>query len=254
VLARQGIVPGIKVDRGTVPLAHAPGDTITEGLDGLADRLQGYRDQGARFAKWRAVFRIGEHWPSPLAVDANAEALARYAAICQECAVVPIVEPEVLMDGDHPIERCEAVTQWVLHAVFDALHRHAVRPEHMVLKPNMVVSGKQHAVQAAPQQVAAATLKVLRRTVPSAVPAIMFLSGGQSPQQATGNLNAINAAWPQAPWRLSFSFGRALQDPAIKAWAGKPENADTARDAYLHRARLNSLACRGEYRPELEQR
>jgi len=249
--ARLGIVPGIKVDAGKIPMALAPGDEITEGLDGLARRLEGYKAQGARFAKWRAVYNVSEVLPSRRAALANAEALARYAAICQEQGVVPIVEPEVLIDGDHTMARCSHVTEVVLHEVFRALHRHRVVLEHIVLKPSMVVPGKSHAQQAAPAEVAAETLRVLRRTVPAAVPSINFLSGGQTPAEATANLDAINRQGPQ-PWLLSFSYGRALQDPAQKAWAGNAANAAACQQALLKRARLNGAACGGRYSAAME--
>lgn len=248
----QKIVPGIKVDKGKIPLALSPGDLITQGLDGLAERLAVYRDQGARFAKWREVYAIERHVPSALGVEANAEMLARYAAVCQSEGFVPIVEPEVLMDGDHSIERCAEVTEAVLHAVFHALHRHHVVFEHMLLKPNMVVPG-QAQPKAEPAQVAQATLQVLRRTVPAAVPSINFLSGGQGPEEATANLDALNRLRERAPWRLSISYGRALQQPALQAWRGKPENAAAAQQALLKRARLNSLAMRGAYSADSEQ-
>jgi fructose-bisphosphate aldolase class I len=251
VAARQGIVPGIKVDAGKIALAGAPGDEITEGLDGLARRLEGYRQQGARFAKWRAVYNVSGTLPGRLAIEANAGALARYAAICQEQGVVPIVEPEVLMDGGHAIERCAEVTEAVLHEVFDALHRHGVALEHMLLKPSMVIPGKANAQQAAPAQVAAETLRVLRRTVPAAVPGIFFLSGGQSPVEATSNLDAINRAGPQ-PWHLSFSYGRALQETALKAWLGQTARAPDAQRELLKRARLNGAARDGRYEAAME--
>ncbi len=244
--ARQGIVPGIKVDAGKIALAHASGDEITQGLDGLAGRLERYKAQGARFAKWRAVYNVSNALPSRVAVEANAESLARYAAICQEAGVVPIVEPEVLMDGDHSIDRCAEVTETVLHAVFHALHRHAVVLEHMLLKPSMVVAGKGHAAQAGVQEVAARTVSILGRTVPPAVAGIYFLSGGQTPQEATAHLNAINRAG-RRPWPLSFSYGRALQEPPLAAWRGKRENVEAAQQALLERARLNSAAARGCY-------
>lgn len=250
--ARQGVVPGIKVDKGKGPLAGAPGDEITKGLDGLEERLQGYKEQGARFAKWRCVYHISDTLPSRLAVQANAEVLARYAAVCQEQGIVPIVEPEVLMDGGHSIERCAEVTEAVQHEVFHALHRHHVTLEHMVLKPNMVVSGKEHAHQAGPGEVAEQTLKILRRTVPAAVPTINFLSGGQSPEEATANLNAINQQ-PHRPWELSFSYGRALQETALKAWKGEPANASKAQAAFYERARLNGAARNGEYSSAMEE-
>ncbi|QEZ43120.1 class I fructose-bisphosphate aldolase [Cupriavidus oxalaticus] len=248
--ARQGIVPGIKVDKGKLALAHAPGDEITEGLDGLAKRLAGYRQQGARFAKWRAVYNVSDRLPGRLAIRANAEALARYAAICQEAGIVPIVEPEVLMDGAHTMARCAEVTEAVLHEVFDALQQHAVVFEHMLLKPSMVLPGKD-AGQAAPAEVAAQTLKVLRRTVPAAVPGIFFLSGGQTPAEATANLDAMNRLGP-LPWRLSFSYGRALQEPPLLAWRGEPANAALAQRALLQRSRLNAMACLGQYEAAME--
>lgn len=248
---KQGIVPGIKVDKGKGPLAGAPGDEITYGLDGLAERLQGYKGQGARFAKWRCVYNITDTNPGRQAVDANAEVLARYAAVCQEQGVVPIVEPEVLMDGNHSIERCAVVTEDVLHEVFHALHRHHVTLEHIVLKPNMVVSGKEHSHQAGPGEVAERTLSILRRTVPAAVRTINFLSGGQSPEEATANLNAMNLL-PGRPWELSFSYGRALQETALKAWKGDPANTGRAQTAFYERARLNGAARSGEYSSSME--
>ena len=249
--ARQGIVPGIKVDLGKIPLAHAPGDEITQGLDGLAKRLAAYREQGARFAKWRAVYNVSGTLPSRLAIGANADALACYAAICQEAGVVPIVEPEVLIDGDHGIERCAEVTQDVLHEVFHALHRHHVVLEHALLKPSMVVPGQQHGRQAPAAEVAVATLRVLRRTVPAALRGIFFLSGGQTPTEATVNLDAINRQGPQ-PWGLSFSYGRALQEPVLQAWRGSAANLGAAQAALLHRARMNGAARDGRYEAGLE--
>ncbi|MBT2324029.1 fructose-bisphosphate aldolase class I [Variovorax paradoxus] len=249
--ARQGIVPGIKVDAGKCPLALAPGDEITLGLDGLAQRLDGYKQQGARFAKWRAVYNVSDVLPSRAAIEANAEALARYAAVCQAQGVVPIVEPEVLIDGDHSMARCAEVTQAVLHEVFHALRRHQVALEHMLLKPSMVVPGKAHAQQAAPAEVAAHTLRVLRRTVPAAVPGINFLSGGQSPVEATANLDAMNRLGA-LPWSLSFSYGRALQDTAMQAWRGQSANARRAQEALLQRARLNGAASCGQYSASME--
>ena len=244
--ARQGIVPGIKVDAGKIPLAHAPGDEITQGLDGLAKRLAGYKEQGARFAKWRAVYNLSDTLPSRLAIEANADALACYAAICQEAGVVPIVEPEVLIDGDHGIGRCADVTEAVLHEVFHALHRHRVALEHALLKPSMVVAGKEHERQAAPAEVAAQTVRVLRRTVPAALRGIFFLSGGQTPAEATANLDAINRQGPQ-PWALSFSYGRALQEPVLKAWRGSAANLPAAQAALLRRARMNGAARDGRF-------
>ena len=249
--ARQGIVPGIKVDAGKIPLAGAPGDEITQGLDGLAQRLDAYKAQGARFAKWRAVYNVAGTLPSPLAVEANAESLARYAAICQECGVVPIVEPEVLIDGDHTLARCAEVTEAVLHEVFHALHRHRVALEYMLLKPSMVLPGKAHTVQATPAEVAAQTLRILRRTAPAAVASVNFLSGGQTPAEATANLDAMNRLGPQ-PWPLSFSYGRALQEPALQAWKGHAANARNSQDALLERARLNSAACQAQYSAAME--
>jgi fructose-bisphosphate aldolase class I len=247
----QKIVPGIKVDSGKIPLALSPGDLITQGLDGLAERLRGYKQQGARFAKWREVYAIDKHAPTQHGIEANAEMLARYAAVCQQEGLVPIVEPEVLMDGGHDIERHAEVTEAVQHAVFHALHRHHVVLELMILKPNMVLPGKD-CRRAAPDEVATATLKVLHRTVPAAVPSINFLSGGQGPEEATANLNALNQQAPDAPWRLSISYGRALQQTALQVWLGKPENTRAAQQALLQRARLNHLAMLGEYQPALE--
>ena len=252
VLARRGIVPGIKVDKGKGPLALSPGDLITYGLDGLAERLQHYKGQGARFAKWREVYAISERNPTPLGISANAEMLARYAAVCQEQGIVPIVEPEVLIDGDHSLARCAEVTEAVQKEIFHALHRHHVVLEHMILKPNMVLPGKDHPVRASAEEIAVATLRVFRRTVPAAVPSINFLSGGLGPEEATANLNAMNAGFPHAPWLLSFSYGRALQQPVLQAWQGKAENVVAAQQALLKRARLNGAAQRGEYRATME--
>ncbi|PCH84576.1 MAG: fructose-bisphosphate aldolase class I [Piscirickettsiaceae bacterium] len=248
----QNIVPGIKVDKGKIPLALSPGDLITQGLDGLAERLRVYKQQGARFAKWREVYAIDEHAPSQHGIVANAEMLARYAAICQQEGLVPIVEPEVLMDGSHEIERHAAVTEAVQQTVFEALHRHHVILELMILKPNMVLPG-QSCRRAKPDEVAAATLNVLRRTVPVAVPSINFLSGGQLPDEATANLNAINQQAGDAPWQLSISYGRALQQTALQVWHGKVENVQAAQASLLKRAHLNHLAMKGEYQPVLEK-
>ncbi len=250
---RQGIVPGIKVDKGTIALAGAPGDMVTQGLDGLAERLKTYKAQGARFAKWREVYPITEHNPTTLGIDANAEVLARYAAVCQEQGFVPIVEPEVLLDGDHSLERCAEVTEAVLHAVFHALRRNKVMLEWMLLKPNMVLPGKNHARKANPEEVARETVKVLRRTVPAAVPSINFLSGGQTAEQATANLNAMNVLFPNAPWELSFSYARALQDPVLKLWRGQNANIQAAQRVFHRRAQLNSAARYGRYNPGMEQ-
>lgn len=252
VLAHRGIVPGIKVDKGTVGLPGADGDLVTQGLDGLGDRLAGYKAKGARFAKWREVYSITDRNPTRLGIAANAEVLARYAAICQEQGIVPIVEPEVLIDGVHTIERCHEVSEAVLHAVFHALHRHKVFLEGMVLKPSMVLPGKESPPKAAPEVVARATLEVLKRTVPAAVPTINFLSGGQSPVEATANLNAMNALAPHAPWVLSFSYARALQDDAMRLWAGKPENVRAAQDAFGKRVKMNSLARHAKWSAALE--
>jgi fructose-bisphosphate aldolase class I len=248
---QQAIVPGIKVDKGKIPLALSPGDLITQGLDGLAERLRGYKQQGARFAKWREVYAIEKNAPSSNGIEANAEMLARYAAVCQSEGLVPIVEPEVLMDGRHDIERHAEVTEAVQHAVFQALQRHHVALELMILKPNMVVPGKDLR-RAEVDEVATATLKVLRRTVPAAVPSINFLSGGQGPEEATANLNAINQQAPNAPWCLTISYGRALQQTALQAWLGKTENTQLAQNALLKRARLNHLAMLGEYQASFE--
>jgi fructose-bisphosphate aldolase class I len=247
----QKIVPGIKVDKGKGPLSGAPGDEITYGLDGLADRLKVYIAQGARFAKWREVYAISDVNPTPLGQRANAEMLARYAAVCQELGVVPIVEPEVLMDGSHDIQRCAEVTEQTLQTVFHTLNLHGVVLEQMILKPSMILPGKA-CRQAPAEEVAEATLKVLRRSVPAAVPSINFLSGGQGPEEATQNLNAINQLRGNAPWQLSISYGRALQQPALQAWQGKTENAAATQAALLKRARLNSLARQGQYQISME--
>jgi fructose-bisphosphate aldolase, class I len=251
-IAKQGMVPGIKVDLGAKPLAGFAGETITEGLDGLRDRFAEYRKLGARFAKWRAVIDIGSGIPTQYAIDANAEALARYAALAQEAGIVPIVEPEVLMDGDHPIERCEEVTSAVLQTVFDHLFAARINLEGMVLKPNMVIAGKKSAKQATPEQVAEATLRTLKRHVPTAVPGIAFLSGGQSPSEATHHLSLMNAAGP-LPWALTFSYGRALQDTALKAWGGKASGFESGQKEFGLRARLNGLAAGGTYKPNMEK-
>ncbi|MGH8197426.1 MAG: class I fructose-bisphosphate aldolase [Steroidobacteraceae bacterium] len=252
LLAARGILPGIKVDAGAKPLAGFPGETVTEGLDGLRERLAEYRDLGARFAKWRAVIDIGAAIPTATALEANAHALARYAALCQEASIVPIVEPEVLMDGDHTIERCEAVTDATLETVFDALFRHRVRLEGMVLKPNMVIAGKKCPKQANPPQVADATVRCLRRRVPAAVPGIAFLSGGQSEAEATLHLSLMNRVHG-LPWQLSFSYGRALQQSTLDAWRGIPGNVAAAQRAFLRRAKLNGLARDGSYQAAMEQ-
>jgi len=253
VAAGQGIVPGIKVDKGFTPLINAPGDVITQGLDGLAERLAGYKEQGARFAKWREVYAIGAHNPTQAGIISNAEVLARYAAICQSLGLVPIVEPEVLLDGDHTIERCLEVIELVQHEVFHALHRHRVELEYTVLKPSMVVPGKDAPYRAGPEEIAEKTLVVARRSVPAAVPGINFLSGGQTPEEATANLNAMNAMAGNSPWQLSFSYGRALQQPVLEAWQGKQENVPAAQNALYKRARLNGAARYGRYSAEMER-
>jgi fructose-bisphosphate aldolase class I len=251
LLSRRGIIPGIKVDKGAKPLANAAGETITEGLDGLRDRLNEYRGLGGRFTKWRAVISIGDGIPSEYCVWTNAHALARFAALSQEAGLVPIVEPEVLMDGGHTIERSFEVTSRTLHAVFTELRDQRVEPEGMLLKPNMVLSGYDSAEQAAHEEVAASTIKCLRRHVPAAVPGIVFLSGGQSDEDATVNLNAMNALGPH-PWELSFSYGRALQAPALKAWRGEAGNVEEAQKAFYRRAKFNGAARFGTYAPEME--
>ncbi len=251
LLADKGVIPGIKVDKGAKLLAGADGETVTEGLDGLRDRLIEYRAAGARFAKWRGVITIGEDIPSDYCIQANAHALARYAALCQEQDIVPIVEPEVLMDADNTIEVCEAVTARTLQAVFNELHNQRVVLEGIVLKPNMVISGKQCPSQAGVQEVAERTVNTLRRFVPSAVPGIAFLSGGQSDELATAHLDAMNKLGP-LPWSLTFSYGRALQAPALKAWGGKEESLTAGQDAFLHRAVCNGAASQGAYTSAME--
>jgi fructose-bisphosphate aldolase class I len=253
MLAERGIVPGIKVDRGTLALPGFCGEKVTEGLDGLAQRLAEYKKLGARFAKWRAVLAIGAGVPTAQAIAMNAATLAHYAAICQEQGLVPIVEPEVLMDGDHSIETCARVSEQVLHEVFHALHRQRVALELMLLKPNMVVPGASCTEQATHDEVAAVTLACLRRTVPAAVPGVYFLSGGQSERMATANLNAMNVGSVKQPWVLSFSYGRALQAPVLKAWRGATENHAMAQQALAKRARLNASAREGRYTAAMEQ-
>ncbi len=252
VLSWQGIVPGIKVDRGAKPLASSSVEKVTEGLDGLRDRLIEYRGLGARFTKWRAVYSITEKLPSAYCCEVNAHALARFAALSQEQGLVPIVEPEVLMDGSHTIERCQEVTTEVLHQVFAALHRQRVQLEGALLKPNMVLSGTDCPSQASAGEVAEANVRCLRRTVPVALPGIVFLSGGQSDEIASEHLSAINAAAGDLPWELSFSYGRALQAPALKAWRGAPANAEAAQRAYYHRAKCNGAARYGRYDAAME--
>src|SRR5881397_2142446 len=251
VLEQEGIIPGIKVDKGAKAMANFPGEKITEGLDGLGERLTEYRQLGARFAKWRAVITIGDGIPTRTCIDSNAEALARYAALCQEGDLVPIVEPEVLMDGAHTIERCFEVTEQTLRSVFNALAAHRVVLEGMLLKPNMVLSGKECPQQASVQEVAEATVRCMKHVVPAAVPGLVFLSGGQTDQQATEHLNAMNQL-PDLPWQLSFSYGRALQAPVLKAWKGDEANVAKAQKAFHHRALCNSRARFGKYTEEVE--
>ena len=252
LLVKKGILPGIKVDKGAMDLALCPGEKVTEGLDGLRARLAEYFKLGARFAKWRAVITIGEGIPSHACLYANAHALARYAALCQEASIVPMIEPEVLLDGGHTIERCEEVTEETLRATYAALAAHHVSIEHTILKASMVVSGKECARQAGVEEVAERTLRVLKRTVPSAQPGVVFLSGGQSDVSATAHLNAMNAAGPN-PWPLTFSYSRALQNPALKAWRGQAANVQAAQQAFYHRAHMNGLAAAGKWKPELEK-
>ena len=251
-LDAAGIIPGIKVDKGAKQLAVALEERVTEGLDGLREQLNEYSDLGARFTKWRAVIKIGDGIPSRYCIEANAHALGRYAALSQEAGLVPIVEPEVLMDGDHDIERCREVTEATLHAVFHQLFEQRIALEGMLLKPNMVVSGKDCPTQAGVEAVAKITVKTLRRCVPAAVPGIVFLSGGQSEEEATVHLNAMNAIGSQ-PWELSFSYGRALQQSALQVWSGDPAKVQAAQAAYLHRARMNGAARSGRYKPEMEE-
>src|SRR6186997_3169162 len=251
LLESKGVIPGIKVDKGAKPLALAEGETITEGLDGLRDRLNEYRELGAKFAKWRATYSISDELPSEYCVWTNAHALARYAALCQEAGIVPIVEPEVLQDGTHTLEESRKATGRVLQAVYTELHDQRLDYRGTLLKPNMVLSGYDATDRAGVQEVAEATLECFYKHVPAAVPGIVFLSGGQSDEDATAHLNAMNALGPH-PWELSFSYGRALQAPALKAWGGKPENVETARRAYYHRAKMNGAARTGMYAPEME--
>ncbi|MGH6735887.1 MAG: class I fructose-bisphosphate aldolase [Methyloceanibacter sp.] len=253
LIEQAGSIPGIKVDKGAKPLAFAPGETVTEGLDGLRERLVEYRDLGAKFCKWRAVIDIGPGIPSYDAINSNAHALARYAALCQEENLVPIVEPEVLMDGDHTIGRCEEVTEFVLKTVFQELYYARVKLEGMVLKPNMVLPGAKSPAQVPDDEIARTTLRVLKACVPSAVPGIAFLSGGQSDVEATARLDAMNRLGG-VPWHLTFSYGRALQHAPQVAWAGKPENEPAAQTAFSHRAEMNGLATLGKWTPDLEKK
>jgi fructose-bisphosphate aldolase, class I len=251
-LKKNNILPGIKVDAGAQDMALHPGEKVTEGLDKLAARMQQYFGLGARFAKWRAVITIGNGIPSPACIKANAHALARYSAICQEASIVPIVEPEVLLDGDHTVEQSESVHQDTLAALFHELERQDVSLEHVILKASMVVSGKENARQAGVPEVAERTLRVLRRTVPAALPGVVFLSGGQADENATAHLDAMNRLG-RAPWPLTFSYSRALQSVALKAWRGSPANVAAAQKAFHHRARMNSFAAKGQWTPKLEK-
>lgn len=251
ILSDKGIVPGIKVDKGLIELAGTEGEKVTQGLDGLGERLKGYKDAGARFAKWRNVYTINQYAPSLAAIKSGAENLARYAAICQNMGIVPIVEPEVLMDGEHDIEQAAEVSELVLHELFDALFIHQVALESIILKPSMVTSGNASKKQDTPEEVADYTLSVFRNNVPAAVPTINFLSGGQSPVEATKNLNAMNALGPHC-WNLSFSYGRALQEDCLKAWSGAEGNVANAQQALLKRSRLNAAASVGEYKADME--
>ncbi|HEY5338110.1 MAG TPA: class I fructose-bisphosphate aldolase [Rhizomicrobium sp.] len=251
LIQESGAIPGIKVDAGAKPLAGEPGQTVTEGLDGLRERFQEYHKLGARFAKWRATYDPTK--PSYNCINANGQALARYAALAQENGIVPIVEPEVLMDYDNDIDACEAITEWVLKETFAQLYYAKVALEGIILKPNMVISGKKCGKQASVEDVAERTVKVLKRCVPGAVPGIAFLSGGQSDEEATAHLNAMNAANPNLPWALTFSYGRALQAAPQKAWSGKVDNVKAAQAAFEHRANMNGLAAQGKWKKELEK-
>jgi fructose-bisphosphate aldolase, class I len=253
LIEKAGSIPGIKVDKGTKPLSFCPGEVITEGLDGLRERLVEYRGLGAKFAKWRAVIDISPAIPSYECISANAHALARYAALCQEEDIVPIVEPEVLMDGDHDVDRCYKITEWTLKTVFEQLYYARVKLEGMVLKPNMVVPGKKSGKQVSVDEVAEKTVRLLKECVPAAVPGIAFLSGGQSDEEATAHLDAMHRMGP-LPWRLSFSYGRALQHAPQQAWSGKPENVAAAQRAFSHRAMMNGLASLGQWRADLERK
>ena len=251
IFAEKGIFPGIKVDKGLVNLANTENEQVTQGLDGLTERLLHFKQLGAKFAKWRNVYSVSDYTPSLTAIKSGAENLARYAAACQSVGIVPVVEPEILIDGDHSIEHCAEVCEMVLHEVFHALFIHQVELEHIILKPSMVTSGKVVDPFSEPEEVADYTISVFRNNVPASVPTINFLSGGQSPQQATANLNAMNTIGHQ-PWLLSFSFGRALQEDCLAAWGGRKSNVASAQAALLKRARLNSLACMGKYQSDME--
>jgi fructose-bisphosphate aldolase, class I len=253
IIKKSGSLPGIKVDEGTKPLPNCPGEVVTNGLDKLPDRLPKYYEQGARFAKWRGVIDIGAGIPSYTCIRANAHALARYAALCQAAQIVPIVEPEVLMDGDHDIDRCVEATTWVLKTQFEELYFNRVALEGMVLKPNMAISGKKNAKRAGVDEVAEKTVRMLKNCVPGAVPGIAFLSGGQSDEEATAHLDAMNRIG-NLPWRLTFSYGRALQHAPQKIWSGKPENVAAAQRAFSHRAAMNGLASMGQWKQDLEKK
>jgi fructose-bisphosphate aldolase class I len=252
IIAATGAVPGIKVDQGAKPMALFPGETVTEGLDGLGDRLARYYERGARFAKWRAVIDISETIPTWGPVKANAHALARYAALCQAHQIVPMVEPEVLMDGAHSIDRCDEITRWTLQTVFQELYEQGVALEGMILKPNMVIGGRKSGRRDSVQEVAERTVAALKAHVPPAVPGVAFLSGGQSDEEATAHLDAMNRLGP-LPWKLSFSYGRALQHAPQHAWQGKPQNVAAAQRAFTHRARMNGLAALGQWEGALEK-
>jgi fructose-bisphosphate aldolase, class I len=253
IIEKAGALPGIKVDKGIKPLPFCPGEVVTEGLDGLRERLAEYRGLGAKFAKWRAVIDIGAGIPSYECINANAHALARYAALCQDEGIVPIVEPEVLMDGDHDIDRCYKITEWTLKTVFEQLYYARVALEGIVLKPNMAISGKKCAKRASVEEVAEKTVRLLKSCVPASVPGIAFLSGGQSDEDATAHLDAMNKMGP-LPWRLSFSYGRALQGAPQKTWSGKSENVAAAQRAFGHRAMMNGLASLGQWKADLERK
>jgi fructose-bisphosphate aldolase class I len=253
LLKKSGILPGIKVDKGLVTIPNTDEENMTQGLDGLAARLEEYKAKGACFAKWRAVYAISTNTPSTLAIKINAGGLAQYAAICQSLGIVPIVEPEILIDGNHTIEQCHKVTENVLYAVFKALHRYQVKLEYIVLKPSMVINGNKCMTKATADEVAKATITALRRTVPAAVPTINFLSGGQSSEQATANLNAMHTLFPTLPWNVSYSYARALQDHCMKIWGGNAKQVPAAQKALYERAKLNSLAATGKYNASMEK-
>jgi len=254
VLQNKGMVPGIKVDTGAKPLAGSPNEKVTEGLDGLRERVKEYYDMGARFAKWRAVITIGPGMPTRQCIESNAHALARYAALCQEGGLVPMIEPEVLIDGDHSIDDCELATEATLNEVFNQIHRHNVLLEGLILKTSMVISGKEASNRAGVQEVADRTVMTLQRTVPPALGGVVFLSGGQSDEESSAHLNAMNQRWgDQVPWRLTFSYARAIQQAGLSKWAGKPENMDAAQKLVHWRAKLNGLASQGRYSEEMER-